>query len=177
MGRQNISFRGHHDDSQYHPPVGEYYMSGNVGSFVELLNYKIRNCCADDCRLRNHLTTCPKNATYISKTTQNEFIQICGTQIQYKKEIRVSTFFCIIADEAKDNSGKEQLSLVVRFIDINLQIREEFIEFIHCDEGLSGLEMAQYNLSALEKLNIDISKCRGQTYDGAGSMSGYKSGC
>ena len=37
--------------------------------------------------------------------------------------------------------------------------------------------MAEYILSVLEKLKIDISKCRGQTYDGAASMSGYKSGC
>ena len=80
MGQQNISFRGYRDDSQYHPPVGEYSRSGNVGNFVELLNYKIRNCWADDCQLKNHLTTCHKNATHISKRTQNEFIQICGTQ-------------------------------------------------------------------------------------------------
>ena len=97
MGRQNISFREHRDDSQYHPPVGEYSRSGNVGSFVELFNYEIRNCCADDWQLKNRLTTCRKN--------QNEFIQICGTQIQETilKEIRESTFCCIIADEAKDS--------------------------------------------------------------------------
>ena len=77
LGRLGLAFRGHRDDSQFHPNVGEY-SSGGVGNFVELLNYRVRG---GDSVLENHLRTCSKNASYISKTSQNELINCCGNYI------------------------------------------------------------------------------------------------
>ena len=74
LGRLGLTFRGHRNDSQFHPNVGEY-SSGGVGTFVEVLNYRAR---AGDSVLENHLGTCSKNASYISKTSQNELINCCG---------------------------------------------------------------------------------------------------
>ena len=39
--RLGLSFRGHRDDSQYHPEVGSY-SQGGVGNFIELLNMRVR---------------------------------------------------------------------------------------------------------------------------------------
>ena len=64
-----MAFRGHRDDQKYHPPVGEYSRESGVGNFVELLNFAVRR---GDTVLKEHLETCAKNASYISKTTQNE---------------------------------------------------------------------------------------------------------
>ena len=61
-GRLGLSFRGHRDDSQYHPEVGSY-SRGGVGNFIELLNMRVR---AGDVGLEEHLKTCAKNASYIS---------------------------------------------------------------------------------------------------------------
>ena len=36
LERLGLPFRGHRDDSQYHPNVGEY-SSGGVGNFIECL--------------------------------------------------------------------------------------------------------------------------------------------
>ena len=36
-GRLNLEFRGHRDDSRYHPDVDKY-SDGGVGNFIELLN-------------------------------------------------------------------------------------------------------------------------------------------
>ena len=47
------------------------------------------------------------------------------------------------ADEAVDASTKEQLPPILRFIDINGQVREQFIEFIVCDTGTSWEAIAQ----------------------------------
>ena len=63
-----LPFRGHGDDSQYHSNVGEY-SSGNVGNFIECLGYRGRG---GEIELKNHLKPCSKNASYISKTSQNE---------------------------------------------------------------------------------------------------------
>ena len=41
------------------------------------------------------------------------------------------------ADEATDAANKEQLPLVVRFVDKNDTIREEFVHFVICDTGVA----------------------------------------
>ena len=41
LGRQDLALRGHRDDSQYRPDVGEY-STGSVDNFIELLNYRVR---------------------------------------------------------------------------------------------------------------------------------------
>ena len=54
------------------------------------------------------------------------------------REVFQAQYFAICADEAADSSNKEQLPLVDRFVDNTCAIMEEFIEFIVCDEGVSG---------------------------------------
>ena len=79
-----------------------------MGNFIELLNFRVR---AGDTVLEQHLKKCPKNASYISKSTQNELIKCCGEVItnMIVNEVKESKFFSIIADEASDCSNKEQI--------------------------------------------------------------------
>ena len=58
-------------------------------------------------------------------------------------EVKQSTFFSMIADEAVDCSNKEQMPLILRFIDSNLKIREEFVKYIECDTGTCGEQIAE----------------------------------
>ena len=173
-GRLGLPLRGHRDDSQYHPDVGNY-SSGRVGNFVESLNFRIR---AGDKVLEDHLKTSGKNQTYISKTSQNKIINCCGQVIidTIINEVKESKFFSIIADEAADSSGKEQMSLVLRFVDTKLNIREEFIAFLHCKWGLSGAQLAKLILEHVNELTLSIDDCRGQGYDGAGAVAGHING-
>ena len=78
LERQDLALRGHRDDSQYHLDVGEY-STGSVGNFIELLIYRARG---GDKDLEKHLESYYKNASYISKTTQNELSQCCGKIIK-----------------------------------------------------------------------------------------------
>ena len=120
-GHLGLSFRGHRDDSRCHPEVGSY-CDGGVGNFIELLNMRVRE---GEVALGEHLKTCPKNASYISKTSQNELIKCCGqvTTEAIITEVKQNTFFTIIADGAVDCSNKEQMSLVLRFVGNELNIR------------------------------------------------------
>ena len=77
LGRLDLPLRGHRDDSQYHPNVGEY-SSGGVGNFTECLGYRVRG---GDTKLESHLKSCTKNASYTSKTSYNELIYCCGKLI------------------------------------------------------------------------------------------------
>ena len=53
--------RGHRDDAKYHGEVGQYSV-GQVGNFVELLNYRVRG---GDEILGDHMRHAPKNATNV----------------------------------------------------------------------------------------------------------------
>ena len=78
LGRQDVTLRGHRDDSQYHTDVGEY-STGSVGNFIEILNCRVRD---GDKDLEKHLESYSKNASSISKTNQNEGIKCCGEIIK-----------------------------------------------------------------------------------------------
>ena len=154
--RQNIALRGHRDDSQH-------YMAGenpgnNPGNFQELL--KLMQDCGNS-QLTKHFQEAPHNATYRSKTIQNEFINIAAKQIKDEivKERNAAKEFSILADEACDVSCREQLALVIRFVDHNSVIREEFLGYLHCADGTSGEALSDLILKELKTLNIVLRKC------------------
>ena len=109
-GRQNIPLRGHRDDDKWLvlPEI----------NFQSLIDFCIES---GDKILKEHFETCPWNATYCSKTIQNDndIIDIIGEYISNKilVEITKSHFFSVLGDEVADASNQEQLSLILRFVD------------------------------------------------------------
>lgn len=167
--RQNLALKGHRDDSKYSEDT-----TINPGNFQALLNFRIDS---GDLILKNHFETTPKNATYKSKTIQNEMINSLGKFIREKivEEVKEAKLFSLIADEASNCSNKEQLALVLRFVDKTGDVHEEFIQFIHC-ESTTGEHITLKLKEALGNLNLDLADICGQAYDGAGNMAGSKSG-
>ena len=76
----------------------------------------------------------------------------------------------ILADEVTDCANLKQVSVVIRFVDSDKSIREEFLDFITV-ERITGEALTTALLSWLQVHNIDVSFCRGQGYDRAASMS------
>ena len=68
------------------------------------------------------------------------------------------------------------MSLVLRFVDKNFDVQEEFLGILHCKSGLSGKALSETLLGAISELKLDINDCRGQGYDGAAAVSGSKNG-
>lgn len=115
--------------------------------------------------------------TYLSPQSQNEMIDVIGKHyIQKKlvKEILKSKYYAILADEATSHN-EEKLAIVIRFVDANKDIREEFLEFKDL-ERTTGAAVSAVLLPTLEALNIPIKDCYGQGYDGAASMSSERVG-
>ena len=171
-GKQNIPFRGHRDDARYLDDT-----ENNPGNFQKLLEFRVD---AGDTVLRDHFNTAEKRTTYRSKTTQNELIEICGKFVRDSilNEIRESGYYSIAADEASDQANHEQMSIVlrfVRFVDATNTIRTEFMGFLKC-ESTTGEAIANLIVDNLRNWNIPLENCRGQTYDGAGNMSGGNRG-
>ena len=79
--RQNIALRGHRDDGPV-DSTGEEPMH-NDGNFRALLRLRVRG---GDTDLKDHLVSCKRNATLVSKTIQNELIACAGNMI--KEDIR-----------------------------------------------------------------------------------------
>ena len=134
----------------------------NSGNFQNLLN--LMENCGDDV-LKEHFKNAPRNATYRSKTTQNNIIAISAKFVtdNVVNEVKEAKYFSILADEVYDVSVKEQLSLVIRFVDSESNIREEFLGFIHCVEGTAGAAIADLIFGHDAKtFGLDMNNCHGQ---------------
>ena len=80
--------------------------------------------------------------------------------------------FSVTADEAADVSNKENLSLVLRYVDSSKNIREEFVGFRLCGEETTGNAIKELIINSVRDLGLTMDNCRGQSYDGAGNMAG-----
>lgn len=150
-------------------------MDTNVGNFKALLNFRADR--VDE--LQKHLETAPKNATYTSKTTQNQIISIIGHQIRnhiIEECLQFGGFYSLSADEVRDTSNKEQLAVSIRFVGSQNTIREQFVGFIDVSEGTTGEHLSKHLLDMVTALGLDPEKMRSQCYDGAGNMAGKNKG-
>ena len=165
-GRQGIALRGHRDDR----PSVEEDPAKNHGNFLALLQFR-------DKVLSDHLKSAGGNATYTSKTIQNELIEICGDIIRDKilAKIRQAKYFSVIADEATDVSNDEQLSISIRYVDDGTPT-EVFVAFYECVTGVTGRAIADNILLKLSEWQLELEHLRGQAYDGAGAMAGKSKG-
>ena len=122
--------------------------------------------------MREHLASAPQNATYTSPNIQNQVIEVLGDHILQKilTKVKQAKYFSLIADEVTDCSNKEQLGVVLRYVDSdNCCIREDLMSFLECDNGNLGQVLAEMMLTFLRKHDLDPTKLRGQGYDGAGN--------
>jgi len=86
--------------------------------------------------------------------------------------IHTAKFYCIMCDECIDTSNQEQLVICIRWVNEQLQPQEDFIGLYKVDD-ISANTIVE---DALVRMNLALSKCRGQCYDGASAMSGARSG-
>ena len=114
---------------------------------------------------------------YDHNDVQNEILDIMAVLILQEKlkTIRECIFFSIIADEGTDMSNKEQLPFCLRSVDENLNAFEDFIGFYQL-ENIKSDTIGHVIRDILIRMNLSLSNCRGQTYDGASNMMGKKSG-
>lgn len=121
--------------------------------------------CETDEELRNHLETGQSNATYISKTTQNNLLDCIKVFIQEEivKEVKQQgsgPYFGLIADEVTESANGEQLGIVIRYAKNNKPI-ERLLEYVKCD-NIRGETIADLIIESVTGLGLDLSYCRAQ---------------
>ena len=123
-------------------------------------------------RLQSHSSKC-----YTHHDFQNELLQIMSNQVLRKKiaDVKNSNFYSIMCDEYTDMSNKEHLSVYVRWVDSELNVSEDFLGYYEIPNIKSNTIVSAIK-DALLRFDLPLNDFRGQTYDGASNMMGYKSG-
>ena len=86
-----------------------------------------------------------------------------------------SGFFSILVDESHDISIKEQMTVVLRYVDKKGIVTERFLGIVHvADTSALSLKVAIEFL--FSKYALSLSRLRGQGYDGASNMQGEFNG-
>ena len=157
LARQGLPLRGAGDDSNSNFSQINLLRGEDDPEFITWLNKK------------RFKYDCPE--------IQNEILNIMGQTIvrDLASKMRQSEYFAILADETTDKSNREQLVVCLRWIDQKLNINEDFVGLYLIDNTKADT-IAHAIKDVLIRLNISVSKCRGQTYDGASSMAGRKAG-
>ncbi|XP_057730160.1 uncharacterized protein LOC130945466 [Arachis stenosperma] len=145
----------------------------NRGNFIELIKLLV-SCNQNDNNVV--LENAPGNAQYISPGVQKDILHIFARKVRatIREEIGDSKF-CIIIDEARDESKREQMSVVLRFVDKHGCVQERFFDLIHVSDTCS-LTLKTEISSVLSRHNLDVQNLRGQGYDGASNMRGEWNG-
>lgn len=145
------------------------------GNFIDLLKFRVDS---GDTILMNHFETCTTKTKYVSHRIQNEIISICGDVIRNNiiSCINDSYVFSLLADETSDISGKEQLSIGIRYFNMqSFEIREEFLGFTEVQD-LSAEGIANALINITNKYGLSMSQLIGLGFDGCSTMSGRING-
>ena len=94
---------------------------------------------------------------------------------QVGHKIRSSGWYTILADECTDVANREQFTICLRWIGEDLHDHENFLRLYQM-ASINANSLVRAIKDTLLRMNIPLSHCRGQCYDGASSMSGSKSG-
>ncbi|XP_022889133.1 zinc finger MYM-type protein 1-like [Olea europaea var. sylvestris] len=111
-----------------------------------------------------------------SPSIHKDLVNCCAIETTRSMINEMGDFlFSILVDESHDNSIKEQMIVVLRFVDKSRQVKERLLDICHiadtCAQSLKDAIDAIFSTHGLS-----ISSLRGQGYDGASNMSGEFNG-
>uniref|UniRef100_A0A2N9GIB5 TTF-type domain-containing protein n=1 Tax=Fagus sylvatica TaxID=28930 RepID=A0A2N9GIB5_FAGSY len=160
--RQGLAFRGHDESPD----------SSDKGNFLELLQFL-----ADHNESINEvIQNCPKNNKLTHPNIQKDIVNAaaCETTNAIIKDLD-NGFFSVLVDESRDTSIKEQMAVVLRYVDKKGNVTERFLGIVHVTDT-TALSLKVAIESLFSKHGLSLSRLRGQGYDGASNMQGEFNG-
>ncbi|CAN6715998.1 unnamed protein product [Malus baccata var. baccata] len=157
--RQGLAFRGHDESGT----------SSNRGNYLELLQFLANN---DDKVREVVMENASGNLKLLALSIQKEIVNSCALEtLDDIMDDLKDSFFSILVDEARDVSVKEQMVMVLRYVDDKGHVIERFVGIQHVTDTTSS-SLKDAIDTFFSRNGLSISKLRGQGYDGASNMRG-----
>jgi len=118
------------------------------------------------------LQTAPKNCKLTHPEIQKDIVNAIASETSKAiiKDLD-NGFFSILVDESRDISVKEQMSLVLRYVNKKGTIIERFLGIVHV-ASTTALSLKCAIECLLCEHNLNLSNLCGQGYDGTRNMQG-----
>jgi len=169
FAKHNLAFRG--TNSKLYEDS-----NGNFLGLVEMLAQFDPFIAEHVRRITNEET----HVHYLAPSIQNEMIHLLASAIRSEtiKKIKSAKYFSVILDCTPDASHQEQMSLIIRYVDLSsndVKIEESFMGFLDVNDT-TGQGLFDVLVSELKNLGLDIDDVRGQGYDNGSNMKGKNQG-
>ncbi len=169
LSQNTLAFRG--TNAKLYEP--------NNGNFLGLIEIIAKF----DPTIQEHIRRVKNNEIhdhYFGPSIQNEIISMMANNVKNAiiHDVKTSKYFAVILDCTPDMSHQEQMSLVLRFVNMTSQdvsIREHFLDFIQTTDQ-TGQGLSDSLLASINRMGLLISDCRGQGYDNGANMKGQSKG-
>ncbi|CAN6682589.1 unnamed protein product [Malus baccata var. baccata] len=154
---QGLPFRGH----------DESLKSSNRCNYLELMHFLSKH---NEQVRKVVFENAPKNLKYTSSDIQKDIVRACAIEtINTITKDMEGEFFSLLVDGSRDSSTKEQMAVILRYVNKKGEAIEKFLGVQHVfSTTSSSLEEAIERFFATT--NLSMSKLRGQGYDGASNM-------
>lgn len=173
LAKNNDAFRG----------CSDVLYEKNNGKFLGIIEMFAKF----DPVISEHVRRIKDNEThvhYLGHNIQNSLISMMAHEVKIKiiKLITNATYFSVIMDTTPDINHCEQVSIIIRIVQIDFEnesscseIKEYFMDFVNVS-STTGMDLSNILIDKLKEYGLNIHNIRGQAYDNGANMAGLYKG-